>query len=180
MHWAVPAMKTSLKVTLISLAVAVPAFVLGAGGPVNQATHFWSKMWPFGGDAMSLTSPQGVQLPFFILLGVLEAATFGLAVSFLVVGRPLVRAVAGSSRGAQTALYVSGAWVLGNWWLHDSLHMTNSSDYWSLAVIEYGFHVTLMLAGATICWFLYKAWTMAQGESLKVKDGKGVVAIRTR
>lgn len=155
-------MQTRTKAIVIVLAIAVPAFALGAGGPVNQATHFWDKIWPFGAAAMG-ASPTGAQMPFLIVLGIAEALSFGAAVAFLVLGGPLVRSVAGGSRRAQMSLYIAGAWVLGNWWVHDSLHQTNSENLWSLITIEYAFHVTLIIAGATVCWQLYRAWSLGQG-----------------
>jgi hypothetical protein len=45
------------------------------------------------------------------------------------------------------AAYLSLAWVLGNWWAHDSLHIHHGLNLVPLLGIEYGFHVTLMIAG---------------------------------
>ena len=149
-------MQVRTKAILVALAVAIPAFALGATGPVNQAAGFWGAAWPWGG-AHGLGEPSAAQLPFFIVLAVLEAVALGAAVAFLLFAWPAVRRVAATGRGA-VAAYLSAAWVLGNWWLHDGLHVTNGEDLAGLLVIEYAFHVTLVAAGFTLCWQLYRAW----------------------
>jgi purine-nucleoside phosphorylase len=51
--------------------------------------------------------------------------------------------------------HISIAWVLINWWSHDSFHIANGLDLGGLLVIEYAYHVTLMTAGAiAAAWFV--------------------------
>ena len=53
------------------------------------------------------------------------------------------------------AAHLSIAWVLLNWWSHDSFHIANGLDMGGLLAIEYAYHFTLMLAGAiTAAWFI--------------------------
>jgi hypothetical protein len=42
---------------------------------------------------------------------------------------------------------------MANWWPHDSLHLHNGLALNGLLGIEYGFHVTLMLAGVILAYF---------------------------
>ena len=142
-------MKTSLKVVLLTLAIAVPAFLLSNGSPGGA---WWSSAWPWtdGGH----DDPSSAQLPFFIFLAVVEALTLGLAVSFIVWGWPAAKRLAGGRRGLATAMSVSATWLLGNWWMHDNLHQVNGFNYTGLLVIEYGFHVTLIAAGCILCYGL--------------------------
>jgi hypothetical protein len=52
----------------------------------------------------------------------------------------------GGSSGLTTAVYVAVAWLLINWWPHDNLNRVTSGDWNRLAMVEYGFHLPLMLA----------------------------------
>lgn len=87
-----------------------------------------------------------------MVFGALEAASLGLGVAFVLLGWPLVRRVAASDKGRGVAMYLSTAWVLVNWWLHDGLHMVSGMDPKGLIWIEYGFHGTLIAAGAALAW----------------------------
>src|SRR5215207_8090427 len=76
-------MKPWVKVAVVTALFAVPAMALG------------QVIWP---PAPGGPEPSAGQLPFFILLAVFEALTFGLGVSFLLFGFvPLRRALGGSS-----------------------------------------------------------------------------------
>jgi hypothetical protein len=74
-------------------------------------------------------------------------------VSFLIFGYPLVKALALASEGLARAAHLSIAWFLISWWPHDSLHKHVGLNYDGLLAIEYGFHVTLILAGLIIAYF---------------------------
>ena len=132
-------MKPWAKVALVTALFAVPAMALG------------QVIWP---PAPGGPEPTAGQLPFFILLAVFEALTFGLGVSFLLFGfAPLKRAVGGSA-WRTWAIYLSVGWFLVSWWPHDNLHIHNGDDLQGLLYIEYGFHVTLMLAGIVVAYSL--------------------------
>jgi hypothetical protein len=136
-------MKTSTKVVIVTLPIAVLGFLTESNGPLGS---FWAPS-PMVPDAV------GVQVPLFMALGVLEAIAFGLAVSFLLFGYTTLRANLPASPGLTRAAHLSIAWFLGNWWAHDSLHIHVGMDLNSLLGIEYGFHVTLMIAGVILVWF---------------------------
>jgi hypothetical protein len=51
------------------------------------------------------------------------------------------------------AAHLSIVWLLGNWWAHDSLHQHVGMHLDGLLRIEYGFHITLIIAGVTLVRF---------------------------
>jgi hypothetical protein len=140
-------MKTWVKILIVTVVIAIPAFLLEPRGPLGG---FWAPH-------PELPAPPGDLVPFFMLLGLLDALSLGVAVSFLIFGYPLIEAIGTSSRGLTFAAYLSLAWVLGHWWAHDSLHQHHGFDLVPLLGIEYGFHVTLMIAGAILVVFFVKA-----------------------
>ena len=142
-------METRWKFTITTVAIAIPAFLLGGGSP--QGEGMWRAIWPW--DMEMGSDPSGSQVPFLMFVGALEAVALGAAVSFLAFGRDWVRAVVGR---AATGFSIAVAWLLGNWWMHDSLHIVNGENFNGLIVIEYLFHVTLIAAGA------YAVWVMAR------------------
>lgn len=150
-------MKTSAKVALLTLAIAIPAFVLGNAAP---AGGWWADAWPWTDDAEH-GEPTSAQLPFFLVLAAVEAVSLGLAVSFLVWGRPAMQRLAGGRTGLETAMMLGAFWVLANWWMHDNLHQVNGFNLAGLLVIEYAFHVTLILAGAVLCYGLATGGAMS-------------------
>jgi hypothetical protein len=107
--------------------------------------------------------PTSGQLPFFVLLAVIEALVFGAGVTFAVFGRQLVRRLFATSARA-TAVHVSVTWALVSWWLHDNLHMMNGLNLGGLLLIEYAFHVTLILGAAAVAW-AFVAEARDQGRS---------------
>ena len=135
-------MKT--KVVLVTLVVAILAFLLAPNAP-------WT-IWPKPADLMPPPTPTEVNL--FMLLAVFDALSLGLGIACLIFGWPLVQQVAAPSRGRAVIIYISTVWVLGNWWVHDALHMVNGMNPTGLLKIEYGFHVTLIIAGTALAYAL--------------------------
>jgi hypothetical protein len=155
-------MKTWVKIAITTVAVALPAFLLEPNGPWGG---FWlpSPAWP---------EPTAGLVPFFMVLGMLDALSLGAAVSFLVFGYPLVAAIGTAPKGLTFAAYLAVVWVLGNWWAHDSLHIHHGPDLVPLLGLEYGFHVTLMIAGAILAVFFVKVLsqrTVSPQEGYRVK-----------
>jgi hypothetical protein len=85
-------MKTWIKVTIITLVVAVPALLLG---PV---------IFP---PADVGAEPTAGQMPFFVFLALTDALLLGLGVSFLLFGFPVMRRVSPDSRLRAWAMYLS-------------------------------------------------------------------------
>jgi hypothetical protein len=125
-------MKTWTKALIITILFGVPAFVLG---PV---------IWPPAAHGPELSA---AQLPFAIAIFAIEALAFGLGVSFLALGLPVIRRVADGSRARAWAMYLSIGWLLVSWWPHDNLHMHVGEDPQGLLFLTYGFHLTLLLSG---------------------------------
>ncbi len=86
-------------------------------------------------------------------MNIAEGLTFGLGLSFLVFGYSMVRAISPASTGLTRAAHLSIAWLLFNWWPHDSLHIHNGMNIGGVLAIEYGFHITLMIAGVIFAYF---------------------------
>jgi hypothetical protein len=129
----------------VTLVLAAIAFVASPHGPLGS---FWRP----SSDA---SPPTGAQLPLFILLNVAEVLAFGIGVSFLIFGYTAVQRVLPQSKALAFAAYLSIAWLLANWWPHDSLHIHNGMNLSGLLAIEYGFHITLIAAGAILVYFFF-------------------------
>ena len=71
----------------------------------------------------------------------------------LIFGYSLVQATGAASRGLTLATHLSLTWILVQWWAHSSLHQSIGEDMGALLGIEYGFHVTIMLASLIIINF---------------------------
>jgi len=132
-----------IKWLVLTLALAVIAFLASPNGPLGG---FWRPSADF-------PQPTDAQLPLFILLNVAESLAFGFGISFLIFGYPLMQTILPASKGLTLAAYLSIAWLLLSWWPHDSLHVANGLNMNGLLVIEYVFHVTLMVAGAILVYY---------------------------
>jgi hypothetical protein len=136
-------MKTSTKVVIVTLLLGVLGFLTEPKGPLGS---FWAP-------SPMIPQATGVQVPLFMILGAAEALAFGLGVSFLLFGYSNLKANVPVSAPMSRAAHVSIAWLLGNWWAHDSLHLHNGMNLNGLLRIEYGFHITLMIAGVILLRF---------------------------
>jgi hypothetical protein len=128
------------KVVAVTLVAAVAAMV---AGPI---------LWP-PSDPPLFPEPSAGQVPFFVLLQVVTCLTFGLGVSFLIFGLPVVRGVSADRRLRAWSMYLSIGWLLVSWWPHGHLHQHNGHDLQGLLYIEYGFHVAPMLAGLVLAYY---------------------------
>lgn len=137
-------MRSLIVPAIVTLVLAAAAFAASPNAPLGA---FWAP-------APDVPQPSAAQLPLFIILNIAEALTFGLGISFLIFGFPLVRAISPASAGLTRATHISTAWLLFNWWPHGSLHIHVGFELNGLLAIEYGFHVTLMIAGAIVAAFL--------------------------
>lgn len=134
-------MKTSTKMVLFTIVLAVPAFLLG------------KVLWP---DALDAVQPSAAQLPFFIFLSAREALAFGAGVAFIVFGWSMLKnAMFPDTRGAKWT-FTSIAWLLVSWWPHDNMHRENGLNLGGLLRIEYTFHLTLIIASCIIAYNFWK------------------------
>src|SRR5918994_2032878 len=85
-------MKTWVKVLIVTLLMAIPAFVLGPAlfAPADVGS-----------------APSAAQMPYFMFLAALDAILLGLGVSFLVFGFPILREVSPDSQARAWAMYLS-------------------------------------------------------------------------
>jgi hypothetical protein len=136
-------MKPPTKAVIITLVFAMVGFLTEPHGPLGG---FWAP-------SPDMPPATGIQTPLFMVLGIAEALAFGLGISFLLFGYSTMRDTAPVSASMARAAHLSIFWLLANWWAHDSLHVHNGMNLNGLLAIEYGFHVTLILAGVTLARF---------------------------
>ena len=129
--------KPWIKVLIVTLVVAVPAFLLG---PVL-----------FPPAEVGMEPPTG-QIPSFILLGVWDAVFLGLGVAFLLFGMPVLRKVSPDSSVRTWVMYLSIGFLTVSWWPHLNMHASNGIDFQGLLYIDYGFHVPLMISAAALIY----------------------------
>jgi hypothetical protein len=128
--------------------LAILTFLAGSGAPLGG---FWA---PSPDAQAMMASATSFHMAAFILLKVAEAVAFGSGVAFLLFGYGTTHAV---SPALGRAAHLATAWVLVNWWVHDSLHIHfEGGTAGALLGIEYGFHVTLMIAGGILAVFFAK------------------------
>ena len=143
-------MKLWAKFLIITLVLGIPAFVLG---PV---------IWPPSPDA----KPTSGQLPFFIFLSLIEALLFGFGVAFIIYAWPWVKKASAKSNMA-IAVFVAIAWLLVSWWPHDSLHIHNAMNMQGLLYIDYGFHITLIIASLVLAYYFFSALKVNTAKATK-------------
>lgn len=114
---------------LLTVVIGAAAFLTGP------------KLWPM---AASVPEPPSNLLPFYILLAAIEALAFGFAVAFAVFGWPAIRRLPLGAPWLNKALFITVCWFMGNWWMHDNLHMHIALDMNRLLYIEYGFHMSML------------------------------------
>jgi hypothetical protein len=140
-------MKLWMKVLIVTLLVAVPAFILG---PV---------LFP---PADVGSEPSAAQIPFFMFLGAADAVLLGLGVSFLVFGLPVLRKVSPDSRVRAWAMYLAIGYLMVSWWPHLNLHMATPLEDWKMLLyVDFLFHLPLEIAGAVLayCAFsIFMSW----------------------
>lgn len=136
-----------IKWIAVTVVLGLFAFLTSVNGPLGYLLG-WRP-------AEGSPTPTAGQLPFFIVLGLGEALAFGFGVAFLLFGYPWMRAAGPTPRRLTRAAHLAIVWMLTNWWSHDSFHIANGLDLSGLLVIEYSFHVTLMVAGViAAAWFM--------------------------
>jgi hypothetical protein len=138
----------SWKVIATVVVFTVLGFLLSPQAPLGAA--IWGAP-PAGGE-----DPTGAQIGLLMFVALVESIAFGLGVAFLVFAFPaLVRAL---DPGAPARIaHLAIAWGLVSWVPHSALHQTNGDNMARLIVIEYAFHVTLIVAAAALAWVLLRA-----------------------
>lgn len=130
-------MKDWMKVVLIMLLIGLPAFYLGP------------KLWP----PSPMMNPTPAQLPFFMLISLVEALVFGLGIAFIFYGKSIISSAPAASKSWATSAYLGISWLLVSWWPHDNFHIHNGLDMQGLLYIEYGFHLTLIISSLAVAYY---------------------------
>jgi hypothetical protein len=124
------------------------ALIVFLATPLGPLGGFWRPA-----PDIPVSSATIIQKILFLGLNISESLTFGLGITFLIFGFPLVRVILPASQHLARAAHFSISWLLLNWWIHDSLHTQVGTALNGLLGIEYGFHFTLMLAGVMLVFF---------------------------
>ncbi len=125
--------------------IAVLAFLANPYGPFGE-------FWPPAPGSPPIT---GSLVFWFILLNIFEAVSLAIALVLIMTSWPAKAAKPLSLRETRWG-FVSLLWMLGNWWVHDSLHVHFGQDLVPLVTIEYLFHVTSMIAAAYLVFLAAK------------------------
>lgn len=115
---------------------------------IGGAAFFTGPMiWPM---ASEVPAPPPNLLPAYIAISAVEALAFGFAVAFAVFGWPAIRDLRLGARWLNKMLFVTLCWFMGNWWIHDNLHMHIGLDMNRLLYIEFAFHMSMLACGVTL------------------------------
>ena len=128
---------------------AAGTLVAGLAGPNGPLGGFWG-VEPTPGL-------EGGVLGVLMLYSVIEALIFGIGLSWLIFGRDILR-----GPGAVAAHLAVGS-ALVSWFPHGAFHQSTAHDNWiGLALIEYGFHFTMLIAGLLVARHLLLASRVPQ------------------
>ena len=115
--------------------------LFGANGPLGG---FW-------GDTGDDDIPGGA-LAGLITASLVESIAF-VGLAWLAFGWSSVRH---ASRRLAMATFLAIGWGLVSWFPHSSLHISWQDDNWyGLAAIEWGFHVTLIIAALIVATYVW-------------------------
>jgi hypothetical protein len=123
------------QIVLLTVVVGVAAFITGP------------MIWPMGHE---VPTPPPNLLPAYIAISAIEALAFGFAVAFAVFGWSAIRDLRLGAPWLNRLLFVTLIWFMGNWWMHDNLHMHIALDMNRLLYIEYFFHMSMLACGITL------------------------------
>lgn len=136
----------------LTVVLAVPAFTL---------SHV---IWP---DPPGTQAPPPGLLPWLMVPAVFEALAFGAGIAFAVASvRALLRHQADRLAAAAS---VSAAWALVSWWPHSNMHRANTTLE-GLVVIDWFFHLTLIIGAAIIGTYLYATLNKSRARTIAHSD----------
>lgn len=114
---------------------ALGAIVAMTFAPSGPAGSFWGPE-PTPGL-------EGGVLGALMIYAVLEAIAFGFGIAWLAFGRRITT--------LSTAAYLAVGWMLASWAPHGAFHQSTAHGNWAgLALIEYGFHLTMIVAASIV------------------------------
>lgn len=121
---------------LLAVALSAAALVMHPFGPLGR------QLWP---PAELCPIPTAREWPLCALLAFIEAVAFGVGVVFLIYGYSFVSQWF-ADRWRAICVHIGISWQLANWWIHDSAHMHVGLDIRGILIIDYIFHVTLIVS----------------------------------
>lgn len=150
-------------------------FLLMGNGPIG------GMIWPPADGP----EPEGANLALLMAIGFVEAAAFGLGAVLLAFGLKHVQDLTMTRGPYATAIWLSIAWMLMNWVPHTSLHMNHGNiltpaDFTGLVAIEYGFHLTLIIAGTLLMHAAYRTTRTLTATPVKATATTATPVGRTR
>lgn len=74
-----------------------------------------------------------------------EAIAFGAGVAFLIFGYGFIQPWFADVWRAR-CVHIGISWQLSNWWMHDSAHIHVGLNLYGVLIIDYVFHVTLIIS----------------------------------
>ena len=125
------------KIIFITLLFGVPAFLSER------------VLWP---DAAGIPIPSAIQLPFFIILSIIQSALFGFGIAFVSLFWKKAHSVSLTKGRIVSAVFISLAWLLVSWWPHANFHRAVGNDIQELLYVEYGFHLTNIIASVIVAY----------------------------
>jgi hypothetical protein len=129
-------------------------FVYVTAGVAVIAFPLTFVIWPIPPE---IALPPANLVPFFVFVIACECLSFGFGIAFLLFGYPLVRSV-GSGRFTSWSGYLGIAWFALNWWPHESFHRTTLSTNFDKQIwIQFGFHLSLIVAAVLVARFFVEA-----------------------
>lgn len=146
-----PAALGGSDVKRVGRSVTTIVLVTALAMALSPQTPLGESLWP---EPNHDERPEGAQVPFFAVMGLIQAAATGAGVAYLLFGWGLSKRFTKGSMPRAVALHASFGWLLANWWLHDTLHFLNGLDLTGLLLIDYAFHATMIASALVVGWTL--------------------------
>jgi hypothetical protein len=130
-------MKTWWNVLLVTVIVGVAAYLLAG------------TIWP---PAPGARLPSAAEMPWYTLWQAIVSLAFGLAISFLIFGFPLVQQAVQRPRWLVWLSFLSIVWLLGMWWIRDNWLLYSANNPPMVLFITIGFQLDVLFAGAILAY----------------------------
>lgn len=114
-------------------------------------------LWPPDSSAFHPTTNQ---IPYYLILSLAEALSFGIGWYFVFEGRRLMSYMYGKNKVLLNLTHISVAWSLLSWWPHSKLHNHIGFNTGGHLSVEYLFHVTNIISAIIIAKFFYTVGSM--------------------
>lgn len=135
-------MKTRTKFILTTVPIVLVLMLFHPGGPLG------ATLWPQ--PEPGSPEPESWQMPLLVLLALFESTATAVGIAYLFYGWHWTRSVMPERPALATALHLSIAFALIQWWPHGNLHISVPFSFGSIIAIDYGFHVPLLVSSAII------------------------------